>query len=392
MKHTTSSSSRAGRTYRNAAHLFDLIPISNNTAPLVALLQGGEFATAITLGEQAFLAIVDTGSSDTWIVGDNFTCLRIGTGTPWPASNCAFGPTYTIGDTFEPVPNVNFNITYGGGQFLTGTFGIENVSIAGLQVRQQVAIVDQAGWEGDRETSGIIGLAFPALTDQYAGTDPTVDSTDLAPQIPYCPLFQTMVDQGLVADLFSLVILRNKKGPAGYLSFGGLPPIKFKQNFTSTPILITHMPRYPETYDFYTINTQGIYLDGIKLPRSGDDVQYIVDSGTTLAYLPTIIATAINAAFRPPAYYSFWYGIYVVNCNATAPKLSINISGTLLEINPVDMIFPAGTDEFGQTLCVSGVTTGGSGPYILGDTFLKNVVSVFDVGAGMMRFAGRAYY
>ncbi|RFU27306.1 hypothetical protein B7463_g9014, partial [Scytalidium lignicola] len=391
LRHTRSTPG-GGKKYRSAAHIFGHIPTTNHSSTLISLLQGGEFATDIKLGTQTFEAIVDTGSSDTWVVQSSFTCLRIATGQPWPASNCGFGPTYTIDSSFTPILDVNFNISYGSGQFLTGVFGREDVTLAGIEINQQIAVVDQAGWQGDNSTSGLIGLAYPAITDQYAGTDPTVDNTDLAPQIPYCPIFQTMVEQGLVSDLFSLAILRNVDGPAGYLALGGVPPLDFEQNFTSTPILITHIPQYPIGYDFYTINTQGIYLDGIMVSGSGDDVQYIVDSGTTLAYLPPLITSAINAAFNPPAIFSFWYGIYIVNCNATAPPVSIKIGGVMLNINPADMIFVAGTDLFGQKLCASGVTTGGQGPYILGDTFLKNVVAVFDIGAGMMRFAGRAYY
>lgn len=290
-----------------AAHVFGHIPISNHSTPLNALLQGAEFATDITFGDQTFEAIVDTGSSDTWVAESGYACLDIITGEPGPTSNCAFGPTYTIDDTFSMIPNVNFNITYGDGSFLTGDFGIEEVTLGGITVNQQIAIVTHAGWQGDNTTSGLIGLAYPAMydmsflrlnvhfiiphdfcnpqevlslnfrsTDQYVGTDPTVDNTGTAPQIPYCPLFQTMVEQGLISDLFSLVILRNSEGPAGYLSLGGLPPIDLYRDFASTPILVTHITKYPVAYDFYTINTKGVYLDGIVQPGSGGNVQYIV--------------------------------------------------------------------------------------------------------------------
>jgi len=59
------------------------------------------------------------------------------------------------------------------------------------------------------------------------------------------------------------------------------------------------------------------------------------------------------------------------------------------------MIVYAGTDENGQDACISGINDGGNDPgrdlYILGDSFLKSVVAVFDVGAGHMRFAEREY-
>jgi hypothetical protein len=80
-----------------------------------------------------------------------------------PESDCDFGPTYNVTDTFKQIPNENFNITYGDGEFLTGIVGIEEVTLAGLKVKQEVALVNYAAWEGDGTTSGLIGLAYPAL-------------------------------------------------------------------------------------------------------------------------------------------------------------------------------------------------------------------------------------
>ena len=40
--------------------------------------------------------------------------------------------------------------------------------------------------------------------------------------------------------------------------------------------------------------------------------------------------------------------------------------------------------------CISGISNGEIyAPYILGDVFMKNVLVVFDVGAGELRFASR---
>jgi hypothetical protein len=71
-----------------------------------------------------------------------------------------------------------------------------------------------------------------------------------------------MYKDGLVAPLFSLAIERDVSGPAGYLALGGVPPVNFTQDFASTPILVTSIEGYPQTYDFYTINIEGAYLNG----------------------------------------------------------------------------------------------------------------------------------
>lgn len=120
-----------------------------------------------------------------------------------------------------------------------------------------------------------------------------------------------------------------------------------------------------------------------------------VDSGTTLNYFPTSVADAINAAFDPAAVYEDDEGAYIVDCNATAPTFGIQINGTIFYTNPLDMILLAGTDEDGNDVCISGIDDGGDSAgdvYILGDTFQKNVVTVYDVGAVELRFAAREFY
>lgn len=89
-----------------------------------------------------------------------------------------------------------------------------------------------------------------------------------------------MINKDLIASpLFSLAILRDVSGDAGYLALGGVPPISFTQDFTSTPILITSISGYPDTYDFYTINIDEVVLNGASVSGSGGTgIQYIVSA------------------------------------------------------------------------------------------------------------------
>jgi len=240
----------------------------------------------------------------------------------------------------------------------------------------------------------VFPLKFPS-TDAYAGTDPLLDGSPTGKPFLYNPIFFQMVSDGLVPDLFSLAIERDISGAAGYLALGGLPPVSIDGPFASTPLLVFTYEGTSYGYLYYTINIDTILLHGKPLPGSGGTgVQYIVDSGTTLNYFPTSAANAFNAAFDPPAVYSG--GAYYVACNATRPALDIVIAGKTFDHNPLDLILLLGQDGQGNDVCISGVSDGGSDPaqdvYILGDTFQKNVVSVFDIGAAEMRFAAREHY
>ncbi|MCJ1224429.1 hypothetical protein MMC12_001074 [Toensbergia leucococca] len=368
-------------------------------APLTQEEEGEEYLTEIEFGSKSFSVILDTGSSDTWLVETGFTCVNQTSGALETEAECMFGPTYTVPSTFKDIPNENFNITYGDGEFLTGKFGFEAVTLAGITVpKQQVAVVNFAAWDGDDVSSGLVGLAYPAITSEFSGDNPTLDTE--AKQIEYNPIFTTMYLDSLVAPLFSLAINRGNSGTnqAGFLALGGLPPVAFVPIFASTPIQILTLAAYNITtqYSFYTITPQALVYEESKHTHYGygnwpnpfqpNGAQYIVDSGTTLLYLPTGQADAINALFDPPAVYSDDVGAYVVDCNAKAPELGVQIGGEVFFISPLDLILNS------EGSCFTGVDDGGDGPYILGDVFLKNVVAVFDVGASEMRFAAREFY
>jgi aspergillopepsin I len=96
-------------------------------------------------------------------------------------------------------------------------------------------------------------------------------------QEEYNPIFTTMYEDGLIDSYFSLAILRDVSGDAGYLTLGGLPPIDFNETFTTTDILVTSIEGYSDSYDFYTINIDSMSINGETVSGSGgSDIQYIV--------------------------------------------------------------------------------------------------------------------
>ena len=66
--------------------------------------------------------------------------------------------------------------------------------------------------------------------------------------------------------------------------------------------------------------------------------------------------------------------------------MEIEIEDRNFKIHPLDMIKHY-MYENGSVTCFTGTMISDFDFYVLGDVFMKNVVSVFDVGAGEMRFA-----
>lgn len=355
------------------------------------------YTTPITIGGKEFTVVLDTGSSDTWVVGENFTCQR---GTPPSRRACRFGDTYTNSPTFTPIDNQNFEISYSDGEYLNGLFGTEKVTLAGVTVNhQQVAVVETANWQGDGISSGIVGLSFPANTRAFTGYDYSQDSA--ANQVAYSPLFTSMYDQGSVPPLFSLALDRDGTGT---LAIGGTPDIDYVPVFASSPfqLLTTSGAASGMTqYTFYSITTGGFeynsaqsnwdlgnWLTYFGNPNDPTQVQVLIDSGTTVNYLPIAITEAVNKLFDPPAVFNQQVGYYKVDCDAKAPQFGVKIGPETFYINPKDLVV-----KLSAQTCISGITASGvGGNSILGHAFLKNVLAIFDVGASEMRFAAREYY
>lgn len=373
---------------------------------ITSAMLGQDFLANVTFGTDSRIAIIDTGSSDTWLVESGYTCVDYATNATIPEAQCGFGAPVPRSSSFSQIADENFNISYADGEYLNGIVGIDTVQFAGIQVpKQEVALAYLAGWYGDGISSGLLGLAFPSITSAFAGTDPHKDAeptnnhpNTVSTQRPYSSLMNTIFFvQNLTDPVFSLALSRDGSGKTtgygGLIEIGGVPAlqqpvINASTAFTNTSIQLLQRqwinPGSP-AYQFYAIGVNGIAYSRSRTPTTS--TQYIVDSGTTLLYLPSTEAAAINALFVPPARNE--NGTYIIQCTARAPQIGVNINGTTFLINPSDLIYKINTTG---TTCQSGVQDGGTGPYILGDVFLVNVLAVFNLKSYQMQFSSRQYY
>ncbi|KAF2401758.1 acid protease [Trichodelitschia bisporula] len=407
-------------------------PPPPHAAPLADVLDT-VYLVPITLGTQRFQHVVDTGSSDTWVIGHDFKCIDplsgsgsgAGAGLPastphtagsaaahgpgtgfLPPASCAFGPAYTraTSTTAARLPaTARFNISYADGEFLTGTFAAERVTLAGLTLpAQAVAIVDTAYWSGDGHSSGLLGLAYPNLTRAFApGTWP-------ARPAPYNPLFTSMWQANLTAPLFSLALSR-RANAAGVLALGGLPPppVRWSRTWARAPLeyltltLADGSTRRESEYQLYMISAEGFALGppadempaapttlatsvraatpklsavrtvpatgtraplvpvgtgktgptggagagkagGHKLTRLSAVTQFAVDSGTTLMYTHADLARTVAGLFDPPGWTDASGTVFLVQCGARAPQFSVRIGGVDFWVNGKDMVQDAG--------------------------------------------------
>ncbi|KAF7322169.1 Acid protease [Mycena kentingensis (nom. inval.)] len=371
-----------------------------------------EYLTNATIGGQTFSLIIDTGSSDTWVVQKNFNCFDLD-GNPLPEEDCSFGSDGfdpAASKTFKPFPNVSFNITYGDGEFLSGPVGFDTFTIGGLTVtNQELGFPNLAAWQGSSFDSGLIGLAFPELTSVYNTTDPTKASG--ANQLPYDPMFVSAVKQKRVkAPFFSVALDRGsfdaqENSPfdpnLGFLAFGGLAPVPVTSTSVTVPVegysVTTGIPSSApgSPFFFYTIPVEAYTFPGSNRVHTANN-NTILDTGTTLNFVASDVIAAYAAEFHPPATLSDEFGLYIVDCDARVPPFSVTIGGTAFAIDGRDQIIPAGEDDDGNVICILGTQDGGPDVaediFILGDTFLHNVVSTYNPIAGEVTLTERQRY
>ncbi|KAJ6447755.1 aspartic peptidase domain-containing protein [Mycena vitilis] len=308
----------------------------SHTATLIGSDGDFDYLTEITVGGQNFTVVVDTGSSDIWLVKKGFSCFNL-TGAPESAATCAFGSEGfdpTASTTFQTFPNVIFNTTYGSNEFVSGPVGFDTVSVGSLTVtKQEIGTPDIAGWEGDGVSSGILGLAYPFNTRVFNTTDST--QVSVAKHIPYDPFFFSAVNQHDASPFFSLALNRgvlnvnSTEDPnLGFIAFGGTPPVNLSNTTVTVPVQgysITGNDTVPiaepsnskdAVYLFYTVDAQAYVFPGSTAVVTASN-NTILDSGTTLNLVPAQVAEAYNAQFVPKATFNTQLGQYIVACNAS---------------------------------------------------------------------------
>lgn len=380
-------------------------PLARHVVPLyrTALASAGNFEADIQIGAQTVRATVDTGSSDTWFMTQGTQCLNAF--QPTSSANCGYnGTPLAHSPSFEPLPHEHLNLSYGIGDRIIAVPGSEHIVFGGIDVpKQLIGRAKTAATTYVGHATGLIGLAYPILTNLYPGNDPSTDvpcsdavgANDTGCNIQhYSPLLSTVFKDGLTPPIFAFAISRSAPH-GGLMTIGGIPDIHDpKINISSQSMVATvpiEKPNNLQHHVWYLITVEGLQYEGAS--ETEGKGQYVVDSGTIQTLVGKEQAAKINALFDPPAVFSKKYNSYFVQCDAVAPELGVNIGGETFMFNKKDLILDLGP-EFGST-CESGIQVGtftGDYPPILSSLFMRNVLAVFDVGKTEMTFASRPYY
>lgn len=310
----------------------------------------------------AFDVVLDTGSADLWVA--DTSCVTGCTGVP------TFNPSSSSTFTNQ---SSSFQITYGSGQ-AAGSLGSDLVQMAGFSVSNQVFGVCDVVSDGllTSPVSGLLGLAFETIATSKA-----------------TPFWQTLVAQGAWdAPVMGFYLTRfNNVTSVQSLEPGG----SFIMGSTDTSLYTGNIDfvDLPVTGSYWILPLSTLTVQGTSISiASGSSSYAAIDTGTTLVGGPSDVIAEIYAQIPGSQAGSGNYqGYYTYPCD-TSVQVSVSFgNGSSWSISPSDFQL----SKLTQNTCLGAffqLSTGSSAPnWIFGDTFLKNVYSVFRYNPASVGFA-----
>ncbi|KAJ5569958.1 Aspergillopepsin-1 [Penicillium hispanicum] len=337
--------------------------------------QGGEVPAEDVQNDSMYLAQVgigtpaqnlnldfDTGSADLWVWS-----------TKLPSATLSEHKNHTVFDpskssTFKDKEGSTWKISYGDGSSASGTVGNDDVNVGGVVVKgQAVELADTMSTQFASGTGdGLLGLAFSRINT-------------VKPQPVSTPV-QNMISQSDIPKSSALFTAklgswRDANEPdkgASFYTFGFIDQDTVKaagEEISYTPV--------DNSQGFWMFDSTSATVNGKSITRSGNTA--IADTGTTLALVDDSTCQAIYDAIEG-AYYDNDSQGYIYPSDTTADKLpvvSFAVGGKQFAVQKEDLGFAQAKSGY----VYGGIQSRGSMTFdILGDTFLKGIYAVFDVG------------
>ncbi|KAJ6606526.1 aspartic peptidase domain-containing protein, partial [Mycena vulgaris] len=328
------------------------IPLTNS--------QQYTYIVRATIGLQIFDFVLDTGSSDLWVVStdcNDVDCKAVPRYSPW------------LSDTLTQT-GLLFELDYLVGK-VHGQIAFDTVTLGPYQVASQIfATVDQTADLGlaSTATSGILGLCFPdtAAIPATAGTT----------------LLENLLSSFDAPHRFFAFHLGRNSGsndPNASFTLGTLDSA-----LAPDPTLIALSPVVPagSTYDYwklpvlrFTFNGKTFTLSDSRVPGAATPIA-VLDSGTTLILGPSADVDALYVLFGPAARNDPSAG-YQIRCTHAA-LLGVVLGDPAQEyiLHPADLTWAEGA---AGGWCMGGVQPNdnvNAGDWLFGDVFLRNVYAV----------------
>ncbi|KAJ3021206.1 UNVERIFIED_CONTAM: Type I transmembrane sorting receptor [Siphonaria sp. JEL0065] len=388
----------ASNTYTNRfINMISAVTTFGNSSNDVAITEFPhvmtEFRAAVSVGSpsKTFNLLLDTGSFDMWIFGTNCrspACLtaknkydvtQSRTGSDLKTS--ALGGKYADGSGY-------------GGDRVKDNVSIGPASLTGFEFTQVTSYVSQGGSSmnpSDNDSDGIVGMGFKPQTSNTKVTNSFID--------------QVIATKALSKNLFSYYI--DVSETSGTVSLGGINT-SFFQNSSSNVSWIPMLTDSSLASGKLALPLFRVWIDKVKVEEftshassaststEGTTGSAIIDTGTSQAIVSNVLIDAIGTRLKG-AQKVFLNGrnsgpyTYVMDCVLKAenggPTVTLEFAGGITL--PITALEYVSAPVNNQCQLVLQSSNGGfkQGTYLIGNTFLKRFVTVFDYDQMRIGFA-----
>ncbi|KAF8869558.1 aspartyl protease [Infundibulicybe gibba] len=319
---------------------------------------------------QTFNVALDTGSSDLWVMSS--TCQNCDSALP------LFDPSNSI--SFETAGEEQA-IRYAlGGAF--GRIANDTVTMGGFTINSQTFLLADRVEEDHQLVSGVMGLAFNNIAKTRAM--PFWQALALGRQL-------AKPEMGFWLTRFIDNPQASSNEPGGAFTLGGTNSTLFQGEIDF--INIRTLPHW-RSNSFWMLSMSSITVQGKPVSiTSGQSALSIIDTGATAIGGPRDDVSAIWNAVPGSLPIANAPGYWAFPC-ATNVFISLSFGGETWPINPVDINL--GRLGSSSPLCLGAIfdlslgkdiVTGSRPGWVIGDTFLKNVYSVFRMTPPSVGFA-----
>lgn len=174
--------------------------------------------------------------------------------------------------------------------------------------------------------------------------------------------------------------LNDVESNSGSILFGGVDTAKYH-----SPLLTLPIQKVRGRYSAFVVALTSLSLttgSTQTFSKSSFPFGVLLDSGTTLTYLPTPVVQEIYKNLQ--ATYDSSRGVGFVSCNLANQNghhFTYTFTSANIQVSMDELVMPWSglTFQDGSKACEFGIAPGPSNTYVLGDTFLRSAYVVFDM-------------
>jgi hypothetical protein len=327
----------------------------------------------ITVGTpgQSLSVQLDTGSADLWFPAANSEACN-----NQPEVYCPGGTYDASASSTYANPNLpDFQISYVDGSEITGQYISDDLNLGGIKLTN---LTMAAAERANTQALGVMGVSFRAEES----------SADDSNSFTYPNIVDVLQSEGFIESRSFSLWLDDLNDNTGSILFGGVDSTKYKGSLVALPIQLDSQSN--------SISSFTVAWTGLKVTGSGNNndlspsspLPAILDSGTSLTYLPNDLA---NDIFNGVGVITTRDYGNVVPCDLANDDLTFAFTfggseGPTVNVPIREFVVPlitqdGSTPQFrdGKDACQFGLDAAGDSPILFGDTFLRSAYVVYDL-------------